>query len=79
MDLRLELISKELMSRICEEIKGIDIDVNQIAQSAAITVLERIKKVIITDDDVLDDCEKIDKILYIFEEYNIETGSCHDY
>lgn len=44
MDLRLELISKELMSRICEEIKGIEIDVNQIAQSAAITVLERIKK-----------------------------------
>ncbi|MBQ2896893.1 MAG: hypothetical protein IJE46_01030 [Clostridia bacterium] len=79
MDLRLELISKETMKTICEEIKDINIDINKIAQSSAITILEKIKKVVTADDDVLDDCEKIDKILCIFEEYNIDTGSCHDY
>lgn len=79
MELRLELVSKELMTRICEQIKDIDIDINEVAQSTAIKVLDKIKKVINADDDVLDDCEKIDKILCIFEEYNIDTGSCHDY
>ena len=76
MDLKLELIQ----NHICDMIKNIfqsDFDANQIADSNAILILDKIKK--ITSDDSLSDFDAIEEIVYLLEENNIDCGPRHDF
>ena len=58
-------------------IENLDINVNEIADTVAISMLQEILFVI--KDDTLSDFEMVDRIVTIFEDKNIQTGSCHDF
>ena len=76
MNIKLELIQ----NYICDMIKNIfqsDFDANQIADSNAILILDKIKK--ITSDDSLSDFDAIEEIVHLLEENNIDCGSRHDF
>ena len=76
MNIKLELIQ----NHICDMIKNIfqsDFDANQIADSNAILILDKIKK--ITSDDSLSDFDAIEEIVHLLEENNIDCGPRHDF
>ncbi len=77
MSIKLELLSNQICDIIRSRLDDIDIDVNQIAQTTAISALYEIQKVL--QNDTLSDFDKIEKIVLIFENYNIDCGACHDF
>ena len=54
-----------------------NIDVNEIVDSTAIKALSEIQNVI--QNDKISDFDAIEKIVNIFEKYNISAGSRHDF
>ena len=76
MNIKLELIQ----NHICDMIKNIfesNLEINQIADTNAIFILNKIKKVIA--DDSLSDFDAIEEIVCILEENNIDCGGRHDF
>lgn len=85
MDIRLELIYKELSEGISgivgDEVKRCleksDFDVNGIAQTTAVSALSEIQEIV--QNDEYDDFEIVEKIVCVFEKYKISVGTCHDF
>ena len=86
MKLKYELLANAVSEAIREKIKmyaffdglsELDIDVNEIADSTAIKVLLEIQNVI--QNDEISDFDAIEKIVKIFERYNISAGLRHDF
>lgn len=77
MDLVLELASEPVLQKIAEKVVDIKVDVNEVVQTTALTVLNEIKKII--GDESKDEFEKIENIVRVFENYNIDTNGCCDY
>ncbi len=76
MNIKLEL----LQNHICDLIKNIfesNLDANQIADTNAISILNKIKKVIA--DDSLSDFDAVEEIVCILEKNNIDCGGRHDF
>ncbi len=76
MNIKIELIQ----NHICDMIKNIfesNLETNQIADTNAILILNKIKKVIA--DDSLSDFDAIEEIVCILEENNIDCGGRHDF
>jgi len=76
-------ISRELLSYVIKnEVQNVlaDIDdkiINKV-HSLSTEILEDIKTVL-SQHYKLSDFEMIEKIVVIFEKYNIDCGSCHDF
>ena len=62
---------------ICDAICNLEIDVDEFPDSMALNVLEEIKKVI--QNEEYSDFDKVEKIVCLFEEYDIDAGACHDF
>ena len=77
MDIINELLCQEVGRRMIESFKAVEIDYDKIVQTKALTVLEKIKRII--RNDRLDDFMKVDEIVNVFSQYNIDTGGCHDF
>lgn len=77
MDLKVDLLSNELMEMIKRYISETDVPYNQIANSTAIEILKKIQQVLVNHQ--LSDFEIVEKIVCIFEEYHIFCGGCHDF
>ena len=77
MDLVLELASEPVLQKIAEKVVDIKVDVNEVVQTTALTVLNEIKKII--GDESKGEFEKIENIVRVFENYNIDTNGCCDY
>ena len=77
MKIKTELIKRYISDIICNNIFDFDIDENKIADTTAIKVLGEIQQVLCTNE--LDDFEMIEEIVLIFEKYNLNAGSCHDF
>lgn len=75
MKLKTELLSKELANCIANTI--LDIDADKIADTTAICALSEIKDII--KNPQLSDFEAIEEIVCVFERYNIDFGSRHDF
>lgn len=76
MNIKLEL----LQNHICDMIKNIlesNLDINEIADTNAILILNKIKKVIA--DSSLSDFDTIEEIVCILEENNINCNGRHDF
>ncbi len=76
MNIKLELIQ----NHICDMIKNIfesNLETNQIADTNAILILNKIKEIIA--DDSLSDFDAIEEIVCILEENNIDCGGRHDF
>ena len=77
MHIKLELISNDIAELVCKKIDCLNIDVNTIAQTKAITILKDIQNIIKNDE--LSDFEIVEAIVQLFEKNNLSCGSCHDF
>lgn len=77
MNIKTELIKSYIAEIICRGITDFDIDEYKIADTTATKVLGEIQQVL--HKDRLDDFEKIEEIVLIFEKFNLDAGSCHDF
>lgn len=77
MDIKLELISNEIVEIVRRRLENIEIDANQIAQTTAIAAINEIKQYI--QNDEVSDFEVVEQIVLIFEKYHISAGSRHDF
>ena len=77
MDIKVELLKNHITDFIKFKIEDFEIDASQIADTTAIQMLSEIQKVI--KDENYSDFEAVEEIVCIFNKYNIDTGSCHDF
>ena len=77
MDIKLELLKSSIADLVTSNIENLDIDVSQIADTVAISMLREILSVI--KDDTLSDFEIVERIITIFENKDIPTDLCHDF
>ena len=77
MDIKLELLKSSIAEIVTSNIENLDIDVSEIADTVAISMLSEILSVI--KDETLSDFEIVERIVTIFENKDISTGLCHDF
>ena len=77
MNLKLELIQSHITKMVKKMLEDDIVDYNIIADTNAIIILDKIKKIIA--DDSLSDFDAIEEIVCIFEEKSIDCGSRHDF
>lgn len=77
MNIKLELLKRYISNFVNDRIEDFDIDADAIADSVAIRMLSEIQMII--KNDTYSDFDAIEKIVCIFETYNIDFGSCHDF
>lgn len=71
-----ELICEDIGRHVLETLHLSEKDFIDKADTKAIEILEEIKNVLHSD---LSDFDTVEKIVSIFEEYNIDCGGCHDF
>lgn len=77
MNIKLELLKSYMSDYINSNLEDFDIDASQIADTTATQMLFEIQKVI--KDETYSDFDAVEKIVCIFEKYNIDFGSRHDF
>ncbi len=77
MNIKLELISRELVDFIVRNLECHDIDIDKMADSTAIKMIGEIQDVI--KSDIESDFDVVEEIVCIFEKYNIDAGCRHDF
>ena len=77
MDIKLELLKREITDIINNSLEDFGIDADEIANTTAINMLSEIKD-IISDEDY-SDFEAIEEIVCVFEKYKINFGGRHDF
>ena len=77
MELINELLCQEIGRSVIEHFKVIEIDHNKIVRTNALNALEEVKEIIRNNE--FDDFMIVDKIVSVFNKYNIDVGSCHDF
>ena len=77
MNIKLELIQNHLSDCLSEEFEMNVINADEIADSSAINILDKIKQII--NDDSLTDFGAIEKIFCVLEDNNISCGTRHNF
>ncbi len=77
MKVKVELLKNYISDFIKHKIQDFEIDASQIADTTAIQMLSEIQKVI--KNESYSDFETIEEIICIFEKYNIDFGTRHDF
>lgn len=77
MNLKLNLFSCGLAELIDRHLENSDIDCDKIADTTAISVLEKICAAV--SDDTLSDFDVVEEIVHILNTFNIDTGERHDF
>lgn len=77
MNIKLELLKSYIVNVINDNIENIDIDVCEIADTVAINMLAEIQNIIKNEN--YSDFEVVEEIVCLFEKYNIDFGSRHDF
>ena len=77
MNIKVELLRRHIIDIIRFRTQDLEIDASQIADTTATMMLGEIQKVI--QDENYSDFEAIEKIVFIFEKYNIDFGGRHDF
>lgn len=77
MNVKVELLINHISDFIKNNIEDFEIDASQIADTTAIQMLGEIQKVI--KDENYSDFDAVEEIVCIFEKYNIDFGSRHDF
>lgn len=78
MDIKLEIFAGAVADSINSAIKYIHIDTDDVINSIALTALGEIRSVI-QNPEIEDDFDVVERIVYIFEKYNIDAGFRHDF
>ena len=77
MNIKTELIKNYIAEVVCSNISDFEIDESKITDTTTVKVISEIQQVLHSGE--LDDFEMIEKIVLIFEKYNLNAGSCHDF
>ena len=77
MKLKLELIAKVTADYINSRLQMLDFNAEEMADTAATLALSEIQQVI--QDEQISDFDAIEKIVVVFEKYNISAGTRHDF
>ena len=77
MNIKVELLNNYISDFIKSRIEDFEIDASQIADTTATQMLSEIQNVIKNEDN--SDFEAVEKIVSIFEKYNVDYGSRHDF
>lgn len=77
MDIRLELLKSYISEFVNNRLKDFQISATQVADTTAIQIITEIQNVI--KDENYSDFEAIEEIVCIFEKYNLDAGSRHDF
>ena len=77
MNVKTELLKAYISDYINYKIEDFDIDANKIADTTAISMLIEIQNIL--KNDTYTDFEIVDKIIYVFNKYNIDCGNPHDF
>ena len=76
MNIKLELLKDCIHDIIDSRLADIEINADEIADTTAIKALSEIQNILASD---LDDFEIVEKIVCVFEKYNLNAGGCHDF
>lgn len=77
MTIKTELLKRYICDMVNGQIVDFEIDADKIADTTAIKIVEEIRKII--QNESYSDFEMVEEIVCVFEKYNIDTGSCHDF
>lgn len=77
MHIKVELLKNFIIDAVRFRIEDLEIDASQIADTTATEMLGEIQDVVKNDD--LSDFDAMEKIVCIFEKYNIDPGIRHDF
>lgn len=77
MRIKSELFANAVRDCLVNQLPYMDIDINEIANTTAIKALSEIQEVLDNDED--SDFDIVEKIVCIFEKYNLSGGSVHDF
>ncbi len=77
MTIKTELVKSAVADIICKQLNDFEIDETKVADTRAISALAEIQKILFRDE--LGDFEKLDEIVSVFCEYDLDFGSCHDF
>lgn len=77
MEIKLQLLRGYVSDFIKDRIDDLVLDANEIVNTVAIDALSEIQKII--QDDKCSDFDAVEKIVCVFEKYNISAGSRHDF
>ena len=76
MNIKLELLKGSIHDIIDSILADIIINTDEIADTTAIKALSEIQNILASD---LDDFETVERIVCVFEKYNLNAGGCHDF
>ena len=77
MNIKLELLKDYISDYINSNLEGFEIDASKIVDTTAIKMLSEIQNII--KDEQYSDFDAVEEIVCIFEKYNIDFGSRHDF
>ncbi|MBE7045445.1 MAG: hypothetical protein E7397_07925 [Ruminococcaceae bacterium] len=77
MNIKLELLAKTISEVIEQRLDCLEIDVDQIVQTTAISALAEIQEVI--QNSLIDDFTAMEETVCIFEKYHLDFGIRHDF
>lgn len=78
MDIKLEIFAGAVADAINDAIEYIYLDTDDVINLIALKALHEIQTVI-QNEDIEDDFDVVEKIVDIFEKYNIDAGGRHDF
>ena len=76
MDIKVELLKREIIRKVNEELDDFKIDATQIADTTAIKALREIQQILKADED---DFMTVEGIVMVFEKYGLDSLPCHDF
>ncbi|MBQ4556369.1 MAG: hypothetical protein IJA60_01810 [Clostridia bacterium] len=77
MNIKLELLKEEISYYVTSHLDELNIDVDEIVDSAAVLILAQIKEIL--QNDEYTDFDIVEKIVELFEQNGIDCGGCHDF
>lgn len=77
MNIKTELLKNRIIDIIKSNMNDFEIDADEIADTEAIRILSEIQLIIMNES--YSDFEIVEKIVSLFEENNIDYGTCHDF
>lgn len=77
MNLEIELLGNELSEAIKQYLLNSNINYDVIADTVSIKVLSEIQQIL--KNDCISDFDAIEQIICVFEKYNLDFGSRHDF
>ena len=77
MNIKLELLKNYMVDLIDSRLEDFEIDASKIADTTAIKMLSEIQNIIRNEE--YSDFDAIEEIVFVFEKYKIDFGSCHDF